>query len=71
MSMTKTTARDMGPDITGRATLTVEEAGLFLGIGRSAAYEAVRRGEIPHLRIGRRLLVPVPRLLALLGHRVP
>jgi excisionase family DNA binding protein len=69
MSMTKTTAEGTGVDIAGRATLSVPEAGVFLGIGRSAAYEAVRRGEIPHLRIGRRVLVPVPRLLALLGHK--
>lgn len=52
----------------GRVTITVSEAGRLLGIGRSAAYDAVRRGEIPGLRIGRRLLVPVPRLLALLGN---
>jgi excisionase family DNA binding protein len=67
--MTKTTLGITGQDIVGRATVSVEEAGRFLGIGRSAAYEAVRRGEIPHLRIGRRVLVPVPRLLALLGHK--
>lgn len=41
-----------------RQTLTVEEAGAVLGIGRTAAYEAARRGEIPAIRIGRRLLVP-------------
>jgi len=71
MSMTKTTQGITGQDIVGRATVSVEEAGRFLGVGRSAAYEAVRRGEIPHLRIGRRLLVPVPRLMALLGHKAP
>ena len=36
---------------------TVEEAGRLLGIGRSAAYEAARSGEIPVIRIGRRWLV--------------
>jgi excisionase family DNA binding protein len=41
-----------------RQTLTVEEAAHVLGIGRSAAYQAVARGELPSLRIGRRLLVP-------------
>ena len=50
-----------------RATITVEEMASILGVGRSAAYEAVRKQELPSLRIGRRLLVPVPRLLALLG----
>ena len=53
----------------GRQTVTVEEAAAILGLGRSAAYEAVRRGEIPSLRVGRRLLVPVPALDALLGAR--
>lgn len=54
--------------VSGRATITVEEAAEVLGpIGRGTAYEAVRRGEIPSLRLGRRILVPVPRLLAMLG----
>ena len=37
---------------------TVEEAGKLLSLGRSGAYEAARRGDIPVLRIGRRWLVP-------------
>jgi excisionase family DNA binding protein len=41
-----------------RLTLTVEEAATMLGISRAFAYEAVNRGEIPHIRIGRRILVP-------------
>ena len=41
-----------------RKTLSVGEAAEALGIGRTLAYEAVRRGEIPTVRIGRRLLVP-------------
>lgn len=42
----------------GRLTLTVEEAATLLGISRAFAYEAVRRGDIPSIRIGRRVLVP-------------
>ena len=38
--------------------LTVSEAAELLRIGRNAAYEAVRCGEIPSVRIGRRILVP-------------
>ncbi|HIF43897.1 MAG TPA: DNA-binding protein [Dehalococcoidia bacterium] len=30
-----------------RLTMTVEEAGKLLGIGRSSAYGAIRRGELP------------------------
>jgi excisionase family DNA binding protein len=41
-----------------RLTLTVPEAGKILGICRNAAYEAASTGEIPTVRIGRRLLVP-------------
>jgi excisionase family DNA binding protein len=54
-------------DIAGRPTIRVEEAAILLGIGRSTAFEAARRGELPTIRIGRRLLVPVPQLLAQLG----
>jgi excisionase family DNA binding protein len=39
-------------------TYTVEEAGKLLGVGRGLAYEAARSGEIPTIRIGKRLLVP-------------
>ena len=41
-----------------RQTLTVEEAARLLGISRSSAYEAVRRGELPTVKIGRRYVVP-------------
>jgi excisionase family DNA binding protein len=53
-----------------RQTLTVQEAGNILGISRSTAYEAVRRGELPVIRIGRRLVIPrvaVERLLKQAG----
>jgi excisionase family DNA binding protein len=42
-----------------RLTMTVEEASEALGISRSLAYELVRQGEIPSLRLGRRIVVPV------------
>jgi excisionase family DNA binding protein len=54
----------------GRVTVSVEEAARLLGLGRSAAYEAARRGELPTRRLGRRLLVPVPALLEWLGATV-
>jgi excisionase family DNA binding protein len=46
--------------------LTVEETAKVLRIGRSAAYDAVRRGEIPSIKIGRTLRIPGRRLQALL-----
>ena len=42
----------------GRLTLTIEEAAKLLGIGRQLAYDKVKTGEIPVIKIGRRLLVP-------------
>jgi len=50
-----------------RVTLTIEEAAGLLGLGRTAAYEAARRGEIPSRRLGMRVLVPVPAFLAWLS----
>ena len=41
-----------------RLVLTIEETARLLKIGRSCAYEAARRGELPILRMGRRMLVP-------------
>lgn len=41
-----------------RLTLTIEETARLLGIGRQLAYNRVKTGEIPVLKIGRRLLVP-------------
>ena len=38
-------------------TQSVDDAARLLGIGRNQAYEAVRRGEIPAIRIGKRWLV--------------
>ncbi|MDO8671921.1 MAG: helix-turn-helix domain-containing protein [Dehalococcoidia bacterium] len=41
-----------------RLTLTVDEAAKLLGIGRQLAYDRVKTGEIPAIKMGRRLLVP-------------
>jgi hypothetical protein len=41
-------------------TLTVPDAGrVYFDLGRNASYEAARRGDIPTIRIGRLLRVPV------------
>jgi excisionase family DNA binding protein len=50
-----------------RVTISVEEAGRLLGISRGSAYEAARRGDIPTIRIGKRLIVPVAGLERLLA----
>ena len=38
--------------------LTIQEAAEILRIGKSAAYEAARTGELPVIQFGRRKLVP-------------
>jgi excisionase family DNA binding protein len=48
-------------------TLTVEQAGVLLGISRCSAYAAAKSGEIPTLRVGRRLLVPTATFRRMLG----
>ena len=37
--------------------LTVAEAAKLLGIGRNLAYELVTQGRLPHVRLGRRVLI--------------
>ena len=49
-----------------KLTCTVEECARLLGIGRQLAYEKVKTGQIPALKIGRRLLVPRKALYRLL-----
>jgi excisionase family DNA binding protein len=39
-------------------TVSVDDVAIRLWIGRNKAYEAVRAGTIPSLRIGKRWLVP-------------
>ncbi|MFN8159955.1 MAG: helix-turn-helix domain-containing protein [Solirubrobacterales bacterium] len=53
--------------VADEATITIEQTAALLGLGRTAAYEAARRGEFPTRRLGRRVVVPVPALLEWLG----
>ncbi len=55
------------PPETPSLTITVTEAARYLGIGRNTAYEAIRRNEIPSIRIGRRIVIPRHRFLEWLG----
>lgn len=54
-------------EIRHRPTIGVPEAAELLGISRSQGYAAARSGDLPTLALGRRLVVPVKRLLILLG----
>jgi excisionase family DNA binding protein len=54
-----------------KLTLSVEEAAKLLGIGRNLCYDKVKTGEIPVIKIGRRLLVPRSALEKLLANPKP
>jgi excisionase family DNA binding protein len=54
-----------------KLTLSIEEAAKLLGIGRNLCYDRVKTGEIPVIRIGRRLLVPRSALEKLLANPKP
>ena len=59
----------MDPKITERLAVTVEEASSALGISRSRAYEIIKRGQIPTIKLGGRLLVPWSQLTALIERK--
>jgi Helix-turn-helix domain len=48
----------LGSQWDGREAFTVEETGKILGISRASAFAAAKRGDIPTIRIGKRLIVP-------------
>jgi excisionase family DNA binding protein len=50
-----------------REVMRAEEVAAFLGIGRRQVFEAVARGELPHRRVGRRVLFHRGALLEWLG----
>jgi hypothetical protein len=53
-------------------TISVPEAGKHLGLGKNGSYAAAARGELPVIRFGSRLRVPVvafDRMLAEAGSR--
>jgi excisionase family DNA binding protein len=54
-------------DPTIRPTVSVDEAAIVLGVSRGTAYDAVERGELPSIRVGRRIRVPTASLARLVG----
>jgi hypothetical protein len=53
-----------------RPAIPITDAGkLFFGLGRSAAYQAASSGDIPTIRIGKKIMVPVVPLAERLGLR--
>jgi excisionase family DNA binding protein len=59
---------DTNPNATPeRRARSIDEAAKILGISRGGAYLAAKRGELPVLKIGKRLVVPDAALERLLG----
>ncbi len=57
MNITRSDFADLPP------TLTVEHAAVLLGVGRRTAYRAVEDDLLPHLRLGKRIVIPTDRFL--------
>lgn len=55
-------ATKQGNHAEARLTISVPEAARRLGIGRNHGYECAKRGEIPTIRLGKRMVVPVAAL---------
>ena len=51
-----------------RLTMTIPEAGKrYFGLSKNGSYDAAARGEIPTIKIGKKLFVPVRAMEALLN----
>ena len=48
-------------------TLTVEEAGQVLRVGRNTAYDLVRCGKLRSIKVGKQIRIPKQALLDYLG----
>ena len=53
--------------MTQKITGTVDEAAEAAGVSRNTAYEGVKRGDIPSIRIGKRILVLWGPFMRMLG----
>lgn len=50
-----------------KLTMTVEEMAECLGIGRNGAYNLVKKGRVPALKIGRQIRIPKAAFVAWLA----
>lgn len=48
-------------------SVSPEDAGRMIGLGRTKVFELIRNGDLPAAKIGRRTLIPVSALHALIG----
>lgn len=57
-------------DLRRRPTITVQEYARFVGVSKDTVYEAAARGELRHLKLGARILLPTAPILEALGYEV-
>lgn len=50
------------------ATMRLEEAAKYLGVGRTACWFAIQRGEVPAIKIGKSLRIPKAGIDAMLNN---
>ena len=50
-----------------KLTYSVREAARILGLSKNSTYSGIRTGEIPHITVGKRILIPKCSIDALLA----
>lgn len=55
------------PDPTTEPTISVGRAAKVLGVGKDAVYAAAERGDLPSIKVGRRVVLPTRKFLAATG----
>jgi excisionase family DNA binding protein len=69
MNVPELSSREAEPSL--REVLNTDEVAELLGVGRNSVYEAAGRGELPHRRMGKRLLFSRAAVLDWLSCKVP
>jgi hypothetical protein len=54
-------------EILSRVTAPVPDAGKVVGLSRNGSYSAARKGQIPTLRFGKKIIVPMAQFRRMLG----
>jgi excisionase family DNA binding protein len=57
----------MGTDADDDDVITVLEAAKLLKVGKNAVYDAIKRGELPHLRVGKHIRLSRQAVMRALG----
>ena len=57
-------------DLVAEGTLSIKAAMAFTGMGRRTIEDAVRRGALPVVRMGRRVAIPRKALVQFLAERI-